>query len=87
MKTKDEKQGVGVKKLYKVDPKRLSVMSCSVMSTENTATTFENFTLDGRRSISEFLEQLSSTPVCLDGYYFFRTEEEAQDFVKRQIGM
>lgn len=85
-------KGSGVDVLYKVDPTRLSVQICSTsilddQMAEECVTTFECFYFEGITAEPEVPNQLDELPAFIDGSFYFGTEEEAQDFVRKQIGM
>lgn len=78
--------------LYRVDPRRLSITSCSAsISDEGVAsectTTFECFYLEDVVAKPEVPAQLEELPAFIDGVFYFGTEEEAQDFIRLQIGI
>lgn len=76
--------------LYRVDPKKLSIKICHTSSAIEKAeytTTFENFSYERVVIKPEVPEQIGTLPAYVDGQFFFKTEEEAQEFIRRQIGM
>jgi len=77
-------------KLYKVDPKKLSIKICCTSPTTNRTectTTFENFSYERVKIKPEVPDQIGQLPAYINGFFFFRSEEEAQEFIRRQIGM
>lgn len=89
-KTNQKKSDIGV--LYKVDPRRLSIKLCSTSISEKgvaeeCATTFECFYFENIVAKSEVPAQINELPAFIDGAFYFGTEEEAQEFIKTQIGM
>lgn len=79
------------KVLYKVDPKKLSIKICytssSTIARAESTTTFENFSYERVKIKPEVPEQIGQLPAYVDGMFFFETEEEALEFIRRQIGM
>lgn len=85
--TKSAKGSVDV--LFMVDPKRLSIKVCHISHSKDRteyATTFENFSYERVKIKPEVPDQLGQLPTCIDGQFYFRTEEEAHEFIRRQIG-
>lgn len=73
--------------LYSVDPERLSIRVCNFAQPNNESgcTTYENFSLDSGQSYRQLFE--SKLPILFRGLWYFKTEDEAQKFIKTQIGM
>ncbi len=76
--------------LYKVDPKRLSVKILRVFSSEEKAesvTTYENFSLE-RVERKRFIQMvIEKFPFEFKGSLYFLSEDEANIYIKTQIGM
>lgn len=75
--------------LYRVDPRKLSMKVFVVSGSEEeynyTTTDYENF--DVKCDKKRFQIPLDGFPCEFRGLWYFLTEEEANDFVKTQIGM
>lgn len=75
--------------LYRVDPRRLSVKVFEIWKTDevynHTTTTYENFSLECEKK--RFQLPFDRFPFEFRGLWYFLSEEEANDFVKAQIGM
>lgn len=90
---KKEGRGAGVDVMYKVDPKKLSIKLCyTTKAAENAVkytTNYENFAFEVVKMKSEIEapEKIGQLPAFVDGSFYFETEEEALDFVRKQIGM
>ncbi|GEM_PF-1101864 len=76
--------------LYKVDPKRLSVKTLEILSSEekkDTVTDYENFDLE-RKNRKRFIQmRIEKFPFEFNGSLYFLNEDEAIDYLKTQIGM
>lgn len=76
--------------LYKVDPRRLSVKILRVFSSEekkDTTTTYENFNLE-RAERKHFIQMvIEKFPFEFKGSLYFLSEDEANIYIKTQIGM
>ncbi|WP_165021417.1 MULTISPECIES: hypothetical protein [unclassified Dysgonomonas] len=73
--------------VYKVDPERLSISSFNIsqINVEDTTTTYENFSMECTSSKLEL--NLDRLPAKIKGIMYFKTKDEARDFIKSQIGM
>lgn len=74
--------------LYRVDPKKLSVKVFKIWKADEynyTTTTYENFSLECNKK--RFQLPFDKFPFEFRGLWYFLSEEEANDFVKAQIGM
>lgn len=75
--------------LYRVDPKKLSMKVFVVSGSEEvynyTTTDYENFYVKCNKK--RFQIPLDEFPCEFRGLWYFLTEEEANNFVKTQIGM
>lgn len=84
-------RSVGAGVVYKVDPQKLSIKLCHTakMAEDGFArcTNYENFALDAVRMKSEIPEKIGRLPAFVDGVFYCETEQEAQDFIRKQIGM
>ena len=76
--------------LFMVDPKKLSIKVCQISQSRDRSeytTTFENFSYERVKIKPEIPDQIGQLPACINGQFYFKTEEEAQEFIRRQIGM
>lgn len=73
-------------KLYSVNLKTLNVTTCdldTINQVSDCTTTYENFNLNSElKKIS-----LDKLPFERNGFMYFKTKDEAFDFVKFQVGM
>lgn len=75
--------------LYRVDPKRLSVKVFRISNADEkqqTPTTHENFVMEKRESRS-FPMPVDKFPFEFKGLLYFLTEDDANHYIKTQIGM
>lgn len=76
--------------LYKVDPQKLSVKILRVFSSEekkSTPTTYENFNIE-RIERKRFIQMaIEKFPFEFKGSLYFLSEDEANIYIKTQIGM
>ena len=92
MKTRRGKlRGSDVDVLYKVDPQKLSIKLCytsmAVEPVVEYATNFECFSFERVAIKPDVPAKLGKLPAKVGGMFYFATEEEAQDFIKKQIGL
>lgn len=93
MKTNKENQKrADLDVLYKVDPQTLSIKLCYTSTSDRSVakertTTFECFSYEGIATKPEIPTLVDDLPAFVDGVFYFGTEEEAQRFVKGQIGI
>ena len=75
--------------LYRVDPKSLSIKVFRISGPDEsynfTTTTYENFSIDCVKKRFQLPQGLF--PLEFKGLWYFLTEEEANNFVKTQIGL
>jgi len=75
--------------LYRVDPRKLSVKVFRVSSPDEvvnyTTTNYENFSLACEKK--RFSLPFDKFPFEFKGLLYFLSEDEANDFIKTQIGM
>lgn len=75
--------------LYRVDPRRLSVKVFVVSGSDEvynyTTTTHENFSLECEKK--RFQLPFDKFPFEFKGLWYFLTEDDANDFIKAQIGL
>lgn len=73
--------------LFRVDPKRLSVKVFKVAKSNEVynyaTTTYENFSIECEKR--RFQLPFDEFPLEFKGFWYFLSEEEANDFVKAQI--
>lgn len=76
--------------LYKVDPQSLSIKIFKIGEPDEiynfTTTTYENFSMDCEKKRFQLPKRLSF-PLEYRGRWYFLTEEEANSFVKSQVGL
>lgn len=86
MKTNDTSKKSG-SIIYRVDPKKLSIKAFNISQAdvENTTTTYENFSMDNTKKKLDI--SLDKLPIEIKGIMYFRTKDEAHNFIKNQIGM
>ncbi|MDR2947904.1 MAG: hypothetical protein LBV71_01720 [Prevotella sp.] len=74
--------------LYRVDPRKLSIKVFRITPDEEvnyTTTTYENFSLPCEKR--RFQLPFDKFPFEFKGLLYFLKEEEANDYIKTQIGM
>ena len=75
--------------LYRVDPRKLSVKVFKIRSSDDVynyaTTTYENFSIECSKK--PFQIPLDNFPIEFKGLLYFLSEEEANDFIRTQIGM
>lgn len=75
--------------LYRVDPRSLSIKVFEISSPDEiynfTTTTYENFSMDCEKKRFQLPEGLF--PLEFKGRWYFLTEEEANSFIKSQVGL
>lgn len=74
--------------LYRVDPKRLSINVFKIVPDEEvnfTTTTYENFSLTCEKK--RFQLPFDKFPFEFRGLLYFLNEEDAELYIKNQIGM
>lgn len=74
--------------VYSVDPERLLIKVSSIMQLEagsEHTTTYENFLLE-KEGVSIHIS-LEDLPKKIGRFVYFRTRDDAHDFIKTQIGM
>lgn len=90
MKTTRE-EGRDADVMYRVDPRKLSIRLCYTSKLAEPATKYttdyEHFSFDVVQMKPDVPEKIGELPTFVDGVYYCRTEEEAQDFIRKQIGM
>lgn len=91
MKTTVNQEGRGGSVIYKVDPRKLSIKLCYTgKASEIVAkctTNFENFSIEAVKMKSEVPDKIGQLPAFVDGLFYCSNEDEARDFIRRQIGM
>ena len=84
-------RGSGIDVLYKVDPKKLSIKLCytsmAIEPVAQYATNFECFSFERIEVEPDIPARIGKLPAIIDGIFYCATEEEAQDFIKKQIGL
>lgn len=75
--------------LYRVDPRKLSIKVFKISGSDEvynfTTTTYENFSLECDKK--RFQLPLNRFPFEFKGLWYFLTEDDANNFIKAQIGM
>jgi hypothetical protein len=73
--------------IYSVDPKRLSIKAFNInkINAEDTTTTYENFSMECTQNKLDI--NLEKLPMNIKGIMYFKTKDEAHDFIKSQIDM
>lgn len=75
--------------LYRVDPRKLSVKIFKISGSNEvynyTATNYEDFSLQCNKK--RFQLPFDKFPFEFRGLWYFLTEDDANDFIKAQIGM
>ena len=74
--------------LYSVDPRNLLIKVCNLSQINNgqeKSTTYENFSLDNESELQQLFKE--KLPAFIKGLWYFRTQDEAQIFIKTQIGL
>lgn len=75
--------------LYRVDPKQLSVRVFKIGKPDEvynyTTTTYENFTIECEKK--RFQVPCDKFPFEYKGIWYFLSEDDANSFVKAQIGL
>ncbi len=75
--------------LYKVNPRSLSVKVFVIRKSDEyynfTTTDYENFSIDCEKKRFQLPQGIF--PLEFKGHWYFQTEEEANRFVKNQVGL
>lgn len=91
MKTTGNHEGRGASVIYKVDPHKLSIKICytekAIEPIAKSTTNFENFSIEAVKIKLEVPEKIGQLPAFVDGLFYFASEDEARDFIRKQIGM
>lgn len=91
MKMQNRQKSSGRDVLYKVDPQKLTIKLCYFTTAAEPVaeytTNFECFSYERVTIKPEVPIQIKKLPASIEGMFYFATEEEAQDFIKKQIGL
>ncbi len=75
--------------LYRVDPRRLSIKLFRISKPDEvynyTATNYENFSLECEKK--RFSLPFDKFPFEFKGLLYFLTEDEANEYIRTQVGM